>query len=189
MNTEAARCDDRLQEQLARLQAETRELRAKYFAAERHQASLLSSYVALLRLHASLGRDELLLALQEVLASLVGCEQAAVYLREGELLRPVAVFGVPAEQAPVIVWGQGRVGRAAATGAPDVAEDAGAGDGISACVPLLLAGAPVGALVLFGLLSQKPALEPADLELLELLGTHFPIALRATSTPAGSLSA
>ncbi len=175
-----------LQTEVDRLQDETRDLRARYWAAERRQASLLSSYVALLRLHASLEREELLLALQEVLANLIGCEQAALYARAGGVLRPVAVFGVSADRAPETRLGEGRLGRAAATGTLDLAPDAGASDGISACVPLLLRNEVVGALVLFGLLPQKARLETADRELLELLSAHVPIALRATACEPGA---
>lgn len=182
MAPDALAAVDPLEEQLARLRAETSELRARYWAAERRQATLLNSYVALLRLHASTDRSELLLALQEVLASLVGCEQAALFLRDGARLRPHAVFGASVEPAAEVELGEGRVGRAASSGVLDAPVDADASDGISACVPLLLRGETIGVLVLYGLLSQKAALQPADIELLDLLSTHVAIALRASAS-------
>jgi GAF domain-containing protein len=45
------------------------------------------------------------------------------------------------------------------------------------CVPLIIAGRPIGLILLFGLLPQKPRLEPFDHELLGLLATHASTAL------------
>ena len=51
------------------------------------------------------------------------------------------------------------------------------GRGVTACVPLVVGGRRIGAIVMFRLLPQKPKFEPFDHELLMLLATHAATAL------------
>lgn len=170
-----ARRLEELESDNARLATRCREL-------ERRHVALLGLYVAARRLHSTLQRDGFLTALEEVLASLVGCEHAALYELEGGLLRPTALFGMTVDEAPTVALGQGVIGRSAASGQVHVATaDQPPSDGVSACVPLLLEGRTIGAIVLFRLLGQKPALDGADHEMLQLLSAHAAVALRATS--------
>ena len=54
---------------------------------------------------------------------------------------------------------------------------------VTACIPLNVDGEITGIIVLFRLLSHKVALEPADIELLEVLSQHVGTALYATRAP------
>jgi hypothetical protein len=166
---------------LEELVQENRRLADLYWAAEKRHGALLSLYVAALRLHSTLDRNEQLLALQEVLANLVGCEEAAVYEMQAGELKPIALF--PAASSPVEVpLDQGPIARALEARSVYIAPQPVPLGGITACAPLLLDGDPAGAIVLFRLLHQKLSLDDHDRELLEMLSTHAAIALNATAT-------
>jgi GAF domain-containing protein len=169
-------------DRLERLEAENGRLASRCRELERRYLALLGLYVAARRLHSTLQRDAFLSALEEVLASLVGCEHAALYELDNGLLRPTALFGMAVDEAPTVALSEGVIGRSAASGQVYVAtEGQPPSDGVSACVPLLLEGRTVGAIVLFRLLGQKPSLGEADHEMLQLLSAHAAVALHATS--------
>lgn len=162
------------------LAAENRRLTVRCLALEKRQEAWLAQFVAVLRLHSSLRRKDVMKAIEEILACLVGCEEAALYEREANALRPVAGFGVDPGRLPEVRIGEGVTGRAAAEGRVRLAGPDSAGDDVAACVPLLLEGRVTGALALFRLLEQKPELNDGDRQLLELLSIHAAVALEAS---------
>jgi GAF domain-containing protein len=58
--------------------------------------------------------------------------------------------------------------------------------GLTACVPLVLDGEVTGVIAIFGLLVQKPGVEPIDLQLFDLLASHAATALYASRESAES---
>ena len=168
------------------LEAERGELERRLAEAHRRSADLASLYVATHRLHMTLDRGEVLEALKEIIASLVGCEEMAVFERIGTpaLLVPVASAGLPAGEIGPILPGAGVIGRAALTGETWIASRSGESlyvDGrLTACVPLRLKDEVVGVIALYRMLDHKPSLASADLDMFELLSVHAATALLAT---------
>lgn len=138
-------------------------LRAQLAELEQQHANLTCLYVACSRLHASPDREEVLAAIHEIVINLIGCEEFAVFEKEGEKLSLLSSFGtVP---APYLESGS----------------NVSAFENVTAVVPLVLDGRETGAIVLFRLLDHKPGLEPVDHELFELLSTHAATALYKTT--------
>jgi GAF domain len=162
-------------------EAEGRERRAaeKCLAAEAQSSELANLYVASYRLHGTRDRREVVAAIQEIVANLIGSEELAVYETDpaGRTLRLVASYGIDPETPAAVPLGAGRIGRAAQSGGADVGASRGAPERaaeaeLTACIPLKHEGQVVGALAVFRLLPQKAGFEPIDHELFELLATH-----------------
>lgn len=172
-----------LHRQIAALEDEQQRLTQALGEARKRGADLASLYVATHRLHSTLDRGAVIQALEEIVASLLGCEELAVFELIGSrtVLAPVASVGIPAGRLGIVEVGVGTIGRSVALGETWLAPDAEPQlDQITACVPLKVDGDVTGALVLFRLLDHKGSLEAPDLELLEVLATHAGTALLAT---------
>jgi hypothetical protein len=176
-----------LERRLQELEDAGRHLSEKCLQAEAQNSDLANLVVASHRLHGTRDRGEVLSAIQEIVANLIGSEELAVYQTDaaGRTLHLVASYGIdPAGHAAVPV-GAGRIGRAAQAGGPDVGpspetpERSAEGD-LTACIPLKLDGQVVGALAVFRLLPQKAGFEAIDHELFDLLATHAALALYCT---------
>jgi hypothetical protein len=177
-----------LESHLREIEEANRRFSDEYLKVERQNSNLASLYVASYRLHGTVERDEVVLAIQEIVANLIGSEELAILEREpeGRELSLVASFGVDAAPLRHVVLGAGRIGRAAATGEIYVRgeEDGGGASAaesqVTACIPLTLAGNVTGVIAIFRLLSHKPALEAADHELFDLLASQAAVALYCT---------
>jgi hypothetical protein len=183
-----------LKRQLACVAKETSHLAERYLEVEEKNANLANLYVASYRLHRTLDRRDVLEALQEIVANLVGSEQLAVYSMdpEGTALEQVASFGVSPEPPRSIPLGQGLIGAAARDGQTrlfDATRDLGRlphERDLTACVVLTIDGAVTGVLAIFRLLPQKAAFGALDHELFDLLATHAATALFCTELMAQS---
>jgi hypothetical protein len=139
---------------------------------ERRNAELTHLYVACHRLHESPRRDDLLLAMEEILASIVGCEQIAIYALDEAAsgLELIHSVGDDLHRPARVPHGVGRIGATAEAGgvyvAPGGVPDP---DGITACVPLLDGKRVIGAIALYRLLAHKPALGEMDAEVFAIL--------------------
>jgi transcriptional regulator with GAF, ATPase, and Fis domain len=185
-----------LQEKLALVEREAKRYYDQYVDVEVQNANIANLYVASFRLHASLHRDEVLAAIQEIVANLVGSEELAVFERsdDGESLERVSALGLPDGALLEVKMGEGLIGRCAERGEAFVAtasadgsraaslpEPRGPGEKhISVCIPLVVEGKVTGALAIFRLLEHKRAFEDIDQELLRLLGTQAAMALYCT---------
>lgn len=185
---------ERAARSLAEVEAENRDYSARYVEVETHNCNLMNLHVAMLRLHSTLERHEVLAIAQDVVIGFLGSEEVAVFVLDppGDQLRLVASTGVDAQAWERVAVGRGLVGRAALSGrafmgAPEERALAARGEEtLTACVPLTRVGQVVGVLAVFRLLPHKPALEAFDHELLELLGTQVGMALHASSVAAGA---
>jgi hypothetical protein len=176
-----------LHRELAGREEEAHSLRDALGQARLRSAEAASLYIAVHRLHATLDRGQVLQALEEILASLVGCEEMAVFERRGaSMLMPVVTVGLPPGSVVPLREPTDVVEHVLCTGELWIGDGSGAsllGRAITACIPLRVDGEITGIIVLFRLLAHKAALEPADIELLEVLGVHAGIALYATRAP------
>jgi K+-sensing histidine kinase KdpD len=173
--------------EMAAREEDVHALRDALAQARRRSAEAASLYVAVHRLHSTLHRGQVLQALEEILASLVGCEEMVVYERRGaSALLPVATVGLPPGTAVPLREATDVVEQVLCTGDMWIGDGSGAlllGRPVTACIPLNVDGEITGIIVLFRLLSHKVALEPADIELLEVLSQHVGTALYATRAP------
>src|SRR5271169_2555176 len=175
----------RLEGTLAQTETQSKHFSDQFVQLEIQNSNLANLYVASYRLHSTLDRKEVLAAVQEIVANLIGCEELGLYEMEadGSRLKLAASFGIDPEAHRHVEVGEGRIGRAARTGAPDVGNKAAEASlrpeeaDLSACVPLKVDGRVTGLLALFRLLPQKTGFEPVDHELFELLATHAATAL------------
>lgn len=179
----------RIEHSLATVEAENRDYSARYVEVETHNYNLMNLYVATLRLHGTLVRDEVLEISKDIVVNLLGCEELALFElgADGSALELVASAGIDAHVWARVPLGQGAIGRAA-TGLEFAGGDDAPGRGtgeelLTACVPLRRLGQVVGALAVFRLLPHKVGLQSFDHELLRLLGSQVAMALHAASTP------
>ncbi len=177
-----------LESHLEEIEEANRRFSDEYLKVEEQNANLANLYVASYRLHGTVERKEVVLAIQEIVANLVGSEELAIFEREadGAALSLVAAFGVDPAPLREIAFGLGIIGRTAETGDTYVRAEGGDRDGksaesrVTACIPLTLDGRVTGVIAIFRLLSHKAALEPADHELFDLLASQAAVALYCT---------
>lgn len=179
--------NERLRSLVATLEGEKSCLAERCDDLERRNTSLANLYVASYRLHGTLDREEVLAAIQEILANLVGSEQTAIFEHSApSVLKALSTNGVDAARYDTVTLGSGVIGRLVGRG--EIAlfgaggtEDAPAEEpALTALVPLKLGDRIVGAIAVFKLLPQKPRLEDVDRELFELLATQASTALYCT---------
>lgn len=153
---------------------------------ERQSANLASLVTASLRLHDSLDREEILKAIEEIVASFIGCEEMAILEvdREAGQLTRIGSLGLADGRLRSVPLEAGLIGRAVATGETYVANGKRADvdptpdeADLTACIPLKVGGKVTGAVVLYRLLSHKLDLEEADHELFDLLSAQAATAL------------
>jgi phage shock protein A len=178
----------RLQTQLDGVRDESERYSARYAEVEQQNSNLANLYVASYRLHGTLSRKEVLDTIQEIVANLIGSEEAALFEVDGDgrALNLAAAFGIGPERRHTIRLGEGLIGRAAETGEIYVvdpnapAEPQDGEEHLTACIPLVLDGRVSGAIAIFRLLPQKAGVEDVDRELFDLLATHAATALYCT---------
>jgi hypothetical protein len=178
--------------QLESLRAEGRTYVVRSAAIEQQNSNLANLYVASYRLHGTLDRKEVIEAIQEIIANLIGSEEAALFELEAAkgTLVPVASFGLSSEECRPVPLGQGHLGRAAETGQVFVADPAQPASAeapesrLTAAIPLVLDGKVTGAIAIYRLLPQKAGVEELDRELFDLLANHAATALYCTSLHA-----
>jgi len=182
----------RLQTQLEAIRAEGQRFSARFQEVEQQNSNLANLYVASYRLHGTLDRKEVVDTLQEIIANLVGSEEAGLFEVHPDTgaLELVASFGLEPAECRAASLPEGPVGRAVRTGEIYVAEPnpgspgASLAERLTACVPLTLEGRVTGAIAIFRLLPQKAQLEDLDRELFDLLATHAATALYCTGLHA-----
>jgi hypothetical protein len=177
----------RLTAQLEKTREESRSFGARYSEIETQNSNLANLYVASYRLHGTVDRQEVVDTLQEIIANLIGSEEAGLFEvdEERQSLELVASFGLPRGAFRSVPLAGNRIGEAARSGDIFVADPAVAEkDGLTACIPLKLDGKVTGAIAIFRLLPQKSGFEDVDRELFELLATHAATALYCTALHA-----
>ena len=178
----------KLQDQLKKIQAESRRYLDQYILVEEQNANLANLYVASYRLHGTLDRQEVLVALQEIVINLIGSEELAIFeLDKGEgVLQLIASYGIDSRKIMSIPPGTGLIGKIAETGEMFIKSEAEMAElpdyekELTACIPLKLDDSVMGAIAVFRLLPQKQGFETIDHALFDLLATHAANALYCT---------
>jgi len=146
----------------------------RFAEVEQQNANLARLYAASYQLHATVRRDEVVQAIQEIVVNLIGSEELAI-MQGGAELTPLATMGVDAQRLGALDVTAGALGRSLATRMPVLCERDDAG--IQASIPLVVGDRTLGVVLIFGLLPQKAELAVFDRELLELVATHAATAL------------
>jgi len=200
--------NERLREHLAQAESERDQLAERLRELERalednailqQSSSLANLFVAGHRLHTGVDLAEVIEAIEEIVATLVGSEEMALFERHEDEPALTLLASVGIDPAPLrrIALGAGIIGRTAQTGEVHVAggerveEPGPAEEGLTACIPLTLAGRVTGAIAIFRMLPHKAALEPRDREMFDLLARQAGMALycarrRPAPSAAGS---
>jgi hypothetical protein len=174
-----------LQQQLDGLAAENQRLSEQLVAAEEQGAGLVKLYVSNRRLNEVADRSEALAAIQEIIISVVGCEEFAIFEAgdAGAAAVPLVLVGI--DQARAELVSRTALERVLRTGEAYIAPPPGSltelvdREDLTACVPLKAGGRVTGAIVLYNLLPHKAELDQTDHTLLELLSVE---AARALAT-------
>ena len=161
-----------LQQQLAERQAELQSSMERCGGLEEQNSMLTTLYVACQRLHSSLDRAEVLLALREIIANLVGCEEYALVDLAPEGFRLQDSWGLESEDCLERPFVSARIHEVIQHGESFVAAEGDAVE-LTACIPLKREGAVTGVLVLFRLLSHKGELQELDRELFRLIESRL----------------
>jgi len=159
---------------------ESKNFEEQFHEIERQNSNLATLYAAGHALHASLEREAVLNAIQEIVINLVGSEQLAI-VDASESLLPHALFGVTADRLRGLTPRSGIIGRAAAEGRPLALPRGAPSDqtGVRVCVPLVVGGETCAFVLIFGFLPHKGELAPVDYELFSLVGSQAATALCA----------
>jgi hypothetical protein len=145
---------------------------------------LANLYVAMKRIHQSLEREEIIAAIEDVIATQIGSEDFAIFEREsgGESFSVSSSIGVGAARMPdtrlleeVIRDGAVYSRDAASCDPPDAP---------AACIPLKVGERVTGIIVIHRLFPHKERLDSLDLELCDLLGDQGGVALYASALHA-----
>ncbi len=182
-----------LHDEVTRLRAENAALRSELASALRYgrdtetlHNDLGNLYVLIHGLFATPEREVVRAVVRDVLINFVGTEEVACYERDGDVLRLAWQVGVELpEQTPLT---ETELGQACLDGAIRVMTPAELQtrrrDQPSAIVPMRLSTPPseiVGAVVIFGLLPQRPHYGDLDQQIFKILSTHGAVALWASA--------
>jgi len=180
-----AETDADLHARLADVESDRRELSTKLADYEHQVGRLMNLYVATYQLHATLDPAEVQSTIAEIAINLLGAERfVLLFWKETESGECEIALSQGMEDDKSGLYTNGIYGGG------DPAVDATLSGGVLrigpiegsealACVPLMVQGTTVGALVLLKLFEHKEALKPEDRDLLDLLAAHAASALFA----------
>ena len=156
-------------------------------AAEEQMANMASLYIAVNSLHTALDRTSVLSSVQDVVTTLIGSEEMAIFETDAvhRRLTLLASQGIEPGRYQDVTLGEGLIGIAASTGVAVIRSEGGSldrdgDDAITACVPMKLGQRVLGVIAIFRLLPHKGGLNGVDFDLLDLLSTHAAVALLFT---------
>lgn len=166
-----------LRAQLETATSESEHYITRYHQIEIHNSNLANLYVASYQLHTSIDRVSVLSAIQEIVANFIGSEQMAVFEANANgSFTLISASGVDTVRLGRFTLGEGPIASHIKSGKIYVNPSAGQ-DQITACVPLAVGPAILGAILIFRLLDHKPALQAIDHEIFDLLAVHASAAL------------
>ncbi|MGH7437301.1 MAG: GAF domain-containing protein [Polyangiaceae bacterium] len=177
---------DSLRKRVAALEAAHAECDARIRELSDQNTSLVQLTVASQLLTASLEREDVLSAIEEVVVNMVGSEEFAIFDLDidGQSLRVARARGID-PRGPRMRLAGGAMRHAMSSGRTLVIkrrEIGGETDGgLTAAIPLRIESQATGVIAVFRLLEQKAGLDPTDLELFEVLSRQAAMALYTTA--------
>jgi hypothetical protein len=188
----------KLAERIDQIEVESHDLLDQFQEIEKQNSDLASLYVASYRLHETIQRSEVIAVIEEIVVNMIGSEELAIFELDDESgkMKLVDSLGIDPDDLSRVTLNESRIEEAAGvlqevveTGQRYVVDSVGGkmpeNSGLTACVPLVLDGNVIGAIVVFRLLDQKGSkLAPLDFELFDLLATHAASALYCSERAA-----
>ena len=146
----------------------------EYQRIEQQSSNLSNLYVASYQLHSSVDRATVLKTIEEIVINLIGSEEVAIFeCDDTGRFQVIAAVGLEDWSFAPFRLGEGLIGRHLIDDGifinpmpPDGHQR------LTACVPLRVGDATIGAVAVFRLLAHKTQLEPLDHELFQLLAVH-----------------
>lgn len=177
-----------LADKLRGIEADTQKARERFAEIEHQNTNLASLYVASHRLHGTLERVEVLAAIREIVANLIGSEEMGLFgvVPGAATLELVDNNGLDAARYAAVPSDRGILGRVASTGRTHITDIDGLhgasefDECLTAAVPLRAGDRIIGVIGIFRMLPQKPRIAPVDHELFELLAAQAGMALLCT---------
>lgn len=148
--------------------------------------NLFKLYAASHHLHSSLHLEEVLEKISEIMLNLIGAGDYALFLFEDKerLMLPVLIKGLEGQPPAKIRLGEGPLGQIlnteqtyVSTTPPQPGEVST--DNPIAAIPLRTGDGFVGAIVVYGLLPQKPAFSEVDYALFDFFAAHAATAINS----------
>jgi hypothetical protein len=167
------------QQQVRELIDENAEISTRLVEVEELNGSMMSMYVSSFQLHATLDVDEVVRVIEEIVVNFIGASSYAILMSdEGDTFRVVGQRELDGRLPEKGISPRGVLAEIIGGKTAYVhTSNRAAREGVLAAVPLAMGNRVVGAVMIFGLLSQKERLLPNDIELLSLLGGHAASAL------------
>lgn len=148
--------------------------------------NLFKLYAASHHLHSSLHLEEVLEKISEIMLNLIGAGDYALFLFDDKerLMLPVLIKGLDGKAPAKIHLGQGPLGKILNTEQTYVSATPPQPGEVStdnpiAAIPLRTADGFVGAIVVYGLLPQKPAFSEVDFALFDFFAAHAATAINS----------
>ena len=179
--------ESEMQEELRKIERESEEFSGRYVEVQRQNGNLATMYVASYRLHATSKQDEVLAAIKEIVANLVGSEEIAIFKvgAESASLNLISSTGIDEAKYQSVALESTCIGRLAQGKRVHVVEQKHPEEpDLKVCIPLRIDGALMGAIAIFRLLPQKTAIARVDREVFDLLASQSAIALHYSSLAA-----
>jgi sensor histidine kinase regulating citrate/malate metabolism len=164
----------RLRDRFAQVAEQNQQFAEQHQYIEQQSSNLANLYVASYQLHTSVERKAVLSAIQEIVINLIGSEELAIYERADKEFRLAASFGLDWNRISTSITGEYAVEKLAEG---HIFIDPDDRTPLTAHVPLQIGEEVIGAILVFRLLDHKPALQPVDHELFDLLAVHASTAL------------
>jgi nitrate/nitrite-specific signal transduction histidine kinase len=167
-----------LSERYKKVEEENKEFADRYIEIEEQNNNLANLYVASYQLHSTLDYKEVVRIVQEIVINLIGADAFHIFLvsEKTGALDLESSEGQTALKA-TIPLGEGRIGKAAATGENYFADTVAHPeptpfDEPLAVIPLKIKDSVIGVISINKLLVQKTTFSPMDYELFTLLAGH-----------------
>jgi nitrate/nitrite-specific signal transduction histidine kinase len=167
-----------LTQRYKKVEEENKEFADRYIEIEEQNNNLANLYVASYQLHSTLDYKEVVRIVQEIVINLIGADAFHIFL-VSEKTGALELESSEGQTAlkPTIPMGEGRIGKAAATGENYFADTVAhpeptAFDDPIAVIPLKIKDSVIGVISINKLLVQKTTFNPMDYELFTLLAGH-----------------
>jgi hypothetical protein len=172
-----------IQSQFENMKRENQDFRSRYETLERQNEIFMNLFVSSCQIHSSLDEEYILLTMQEIALHMVGAEVFSIWMVDQSSgdMEIIAQTDECDQFGGAFPKLEESLLKKLATGQVSYFSHDGKGSRSSedplACIPLMMEGKTIGAIVIYKLLMQKNGFTSLDHELLDLLATQAVTAL------------
>jgi hypothetical protein len=164
-----------IQNQFMDMERENSEFRARYAELEKQNETFMNLFVSSCQLHSTLDEEAILQSMQEIVLHMVGAEIFSIWMvnqNTGNLEIIAATDESDHFKGKFPALDENTIGKLAAGQASYYSYDGKKPENIEealACIPLIMEGRTIGAIIIYKLLVQKSGFTSLDHEILDLL--------------------